>query len=105
MYAIRSYYVLVDNAIVVLENIFRRQEEEGESRLDAARRGGTEVTGAIAGSTLTTIVVFLPIAFTQGFASRLFRDIALTVSFSLAASLFTAVTLVPMLASRLLRSS
>ncbi len=97
--------MLVDNAIVVLENIYRRQEDEGEHRMDAARRGAREVTGAITGSTLTTIVVFLPIAFTQGFAARLFRDLALTVTFALAASLFTAVTLVPMLASRLLGST
>ena len=94
--------MLVDNAIVVLENIFRRQEEEGEHRMDAARRGARQVTAAITGSTLTTVAVFLPIAFTQGYASRLFRDLALTVSFALGASLFTALTLVPMLASRVL---
>ena len=97
--------MLVDNAIVVLENIYRRQEDEGENRMDAARRGAREVTGAIVGSTMTTVVVFLPIAFTQGFAARLFRDLALTVTFALLASLFTAVTLVPMLASRLLGGS
>ncbi len=94
--------MLVDNAIVVLENTFRHMQEKGEDRMTAASRGAGEVGMAIAASTLTTVGVFVPIVFTQGLAARIFRDLALTVTFSLCASLFVAVTLVPMMASKLL---
>ncbi|MCL6451690.1 MAG: efflux RND transporter permease subunit, partial [Acetobacteraceae bacterium] len=93
--------MLVDNSIVVLENIFRHRQE-GEDAPTAARRGALEVANAITGSTLTTMAVFLPVAFLQGLASELFRELALTVSFSLLASLVVALTVVPVLASRLL---
>lgn len=91
--------MLVDNSIVVLESIFRCREE-GDSPLDAAERGTKEVAGAVTASTLTTIAVFLPIAFVEGIAGQLFRDLALTVTFSLLASLLVALYLIPMVYSR-----
>ena len=91
--------MLVDNAIVVLEAIFSRRER-GEAGLDAASRGASEVGMAVVASTLTTVAVFLPVVFVEGFAAQLFRDQALTVSFSLVASLAVALTLIPMIAAR-----
>ena len=93
--------LLVDNSIVVLENIFRHREE-GEDRFRAAGEGSREVAMAVTASTLTTISVFLPIVFVEGVAGQLFRDQALTVTFSLATSLLVSLTLLPMLATRLL---
>jgi HAE1 family hydrophobic/amphiphilic exporter-1 len=90
--------MLVDNAIVVLEAIFRRREQ-GESPFEAARKGASEVGLAVAASTLTTVAVFLPVVFLEGIAAQLFRDQALTVSFSLIASLAVALTLIPMLSA------
>ena len=90
--------MLVDNAIVVLEAIFKRREA-GESAFDAALHGATEVGRAVAASTLTTVAVFLPVVFLQGIAAQLFRDMALTVSFALLASLAVALTLIPMMAA------
>ncbi len=90
--------LLVDNAIVVLENIARHREM-GKSVLEAARAGAGEVGTAIIASTLTTIAVFGPLVFVDGIAGQLFRDQALTVTFSLLASLIVALTLIPMLAS------
>jgi len=90
--------LLVDNAIVVLENI-SRYRGEGEGLVKAAVKGASEVGGAVIASTLTTIAVFLPLAFVQGIAGQLFRDQALTVTFALAISLGVAVTLIPMMAS------
>jgi HAE1 family hydrophobic/amphiphilic exporter-1 len=90
--------LLVDNAIVVLENIARHREE-GKSPVEAARIGAGEVGMAITASTLTTIAVFGPLVFVEGIAGQLFRDQALTVTFSLLASLVVALTLIPMLAS------
>lgn len=94
--------MLVDNSIVVLESIFRCREE-GDSVVAAANRGVGEVGAAITASTLTTVAVFFPIVFVKGIAGQLFRDLALTVSFSLLASLLVAFYLVPMLASRQVR--
>jgi HAE1 family hydrophobic/amphiphilic exporter-1 len=91
--------MLVDNAIVVLEAIFRRREQ-GEEALPAAGAGASEVGMAVVASTLTTVAVFLPVVFVEGFAAQLFRDQALTVSFSLLASLVVALTLIPMIAAR-----
>jgi len=92
--------MIVDNAIVVLESIVRRREEEGLGRAAAARAGAEEVAGAIVASTLTTCVVFLPVVFTTTTTGALFAALALVVVFSLACSLFVALTLVPMLAAR-----
>ncbi|MEE8344438.1 MAG: efflux RND transporter permease subunit [Woeseiaceae bacterium] len=90
--------MLVDNAIVVLENIFRKREQ-GESTLEAARNGTAEVSGAVIAATLTTIAVFFPMVFISGIAGQLFRDQALTVTFALVFSLIVALTLIPMLAA------
>ena len=89
--------MLVDNAIVVLEAIFKRREE-GESGLQAALGGATEVGRAVVASTLTTVAVFVPVVFVEGIAAQLFRDQALTVSFSLMASLVVSLTLIPLFA-------
>ena len=91
--------MLVDNSIVVLESIFRCREE-GDDIRDSAERGTREVSGAVIASTLTTICVFLPVAFVEGIAGQLFGDLALSVTFSLSASLLTALYLIPLVASR-----
>ena len=90
--------MLVDNSIVVLESI-QRYRESGLSALEAARRGTREVGHAVIAATMTTICVFLPIVFVEGVAGQLFRDQALTVTYSLAASLLVALMLIPMLSS------
>jgi HAE1 family hydrophobic/amphiphilic exporter-1 len=90
--------MLMDNAIVVLENVSRHRAG-GKSRIDAARLGASEVGGAVVASTLTTIAVFLPLAFVEGIAGQLFKDQALTVTFALLASLVLAFTLIPMLSA------
>lgn len=93
--------MLVDNSIVVIENIFRMRSE-GRTAREAAVEGAKEVAGAITASTLTTIVVFVPIIFTSGITRQLFTDMALTIGFSLVASLAVALTLVPAMSSRML---
>lgn len=95
--------MMVDNSIVVLENIYRRRQEEGENGEEAAVRGAGEVATAIFASTITTLVIFLPLAFARGVSGILFQQLALVVAFSLVVSLLVALTLVPLLASRLLR--
>lgn len=91
--------MLVDNAIVVLENIFRHREM-GEKASLAASKGANEVREAITASTLTTIAVFLPVVYVSGIAGELFKTMGLTITFSLLMSLFVALTLIPMLSSR-----
>lgn len=95
--------MLVDNAIVVMENIFRNHEN-GMSVKDAAVTGTAEVGGAITASTLTTIIVFLPIVYLHGASGELFKDQAWTVAFSLISSLFVAIFLIPMLYHRFYRN-
>lgn len=95
--------MIVDNAIVVLESIVRKREEEGVSMIEAARAGTSDVAGAIVASTLTTCVVFLPVVFTSTTSGALFQAMALVVVFSLMCSLLVALTLVPVLSSRYLR--
>jgi len=90
--------MLVDSAIVVLENI-SRHKEQGKDGKAAAVTGATEVSNAITASTLTTIVVFFPMVFVVGIAGQLFKQLAFTVIFALVASLFVALTLIPLLAS------
>ncbi|MCR2820932.1 efflux RND transporter permease subunit [Lederbergia panacisoli] len=94
--------MLVDNAIVVIENIYRHLSM-GKDPKEAALHGAKEVAGAITASTLTTVAVFLPVVFISGLLGQLFKEFAFTISFSLFASLFVALTVVPMLASRLLK--
>ena len=96
--------MIVDNAIVVLESIVRKREEGDLSANDAARVGTTDVAGAIVASTLTTCVVFIPVVFTRTTSGALFQALALVVVFSLVCSLFVALTLVPMLSARFLRT-
>ena len=93
--------LLVDNSIVVIEAIFRHREE-GEEARDAAYNGAKEVTMAITASTLTTLAVFVPVLFVPGIAGELFNDMVVTIIFSLSISLIVALTLVPLLTSRLL---
>ncbi|OLO37225.1 acriflavin resistance protein [Alkalihalophilus pseudofirmus] len=94
--------MMVDNAIVILENIYRLRQD-GLSIKEAAIEGTSEIGGAIIASTLTTVVVFLPIIFVEGLAAQLFKPLALTVAFSLLASLFTALIIVPLLSSTLMK--
>lgn len=93
--------MLVDNSIVVIENIYRLRSE-GKSAATAAVEGTSQVAGAITASTLTTIAVFLPIVFTYGMTREIFTDMALTITYSLGASLLVALTFVPMISSKLL---
>ncbi|MFI3283667.1 MAG: efflux RND transporter permease subunit [Erysipelotrichaceae bacterium] len=93
--------MLVDNSVVVVENIYRLRNE-GVSLIQASIEGAKEMSGAIIASTLTTVCVFLPIVFTTGLARQLFVDMGLTIAYSLFASLIVALTLVPMLSSKLL---
>lgn len=94
--------MLVDNAIVVLENIFRNHEA-GMSWREASITGTAEVGGAITASTITTIVVFLPIVYMHGASGELFRDQAWTVAFSLLSSLFVALLVIPLMISKFFR--
>ena len=94
--------MLVDNSIVVIENIFRLRRM-GVSSKKAAVAGAKQVAGAITASTLTTICVFAPIVFVQGITRQLFTDMALTITYSLLASLIIALTLVPSMSSMMFR--
>ncbi len=91
--------MLVDNAIVVLENI-ARYKEQGMAPMEAAKKGASEVAMAITASTLTTVAVFFPLVFVEGVAGQLFKDQALTVTYALLASLLVALTLIPAMAAR-----
>ncbi|NND70292.1 MAG: efflux RND transporter permease subunit [Rhodothermales bacterium] len=94
--------MMVDNAIVVLENIVRHREEKGMSLMESARTGTREVVGAIIASTLTTCVIFLPLVFMRTTTGELFQALAIVVVFALACSLLAAMTLIPVLSSRFL---
>ncbi|MCX6168967.1 MAG: efflux RND transporter permease subunit [Ignavibacteriales bacterium] len=94
--------MLVDNSIVVLENIYRHQEME-KNLIESADVGTTEVGMAITASTLTTISVFVPVLFVPNITGQLFKDMVLTISYSLIVSLIVAVTIVPMMATRILK--
>jgi len=90
--------MLVDNAVVVIENIFRhRQMQKGTAQ--ACIDGASEMSGPIVGSTLTTVAVFLPFAFVVGIAGQIFKQLSMTISFSLLTSILVAISLVPMLLS------
>ena len=92
--------MLIDNAIVVIESIFRNQER-GLSRIDSIITGTSEVSGAVVASTITTIVVFLPIVYLHGASGALFKDMAWTVAFALVSSLIVALIVIPMLYDKL----
>ena len=93
--------MVIDNAIVALENIFRHQQM-GKTRVRAALDGASEVWGALLASTLTTVAIFLPIVFVQDEAGQLFRDIAIAVSCSVVLSLIVAISVIPSLANKIL---
>lgn len=92
--------LIVDDSIVVLESIYRYRQS-GHTVWESVTAGAQEVAMAVTASTLTNVIVFLPIVFVEGLAAQLFRDLALTVTFSLLASLFVALTVVPVLSRRL----
>lgn len=94
--------MLVDNSVVVMENVYRMRNS-GVGAFEAAVKGAKQVEGALMASTLTTICVFLPIVFTHGLTRQLFTDMGLTIAYSLVASLIVALTLVPTLASNMLK--
>lgn len=88
--------MLVDNSIVVLENIYR-YHMLGYNRYDSVVKGTGEISSAVVASTMTSVVVFLPIIFLSGFAAKIFKELAMTVSFSLATSLIVSLTVIPLL--------
>ena len=94
--------MLVDNSVVVIENIYRLRAK-GANVIQAAVSGAAQVAGAVTASTLTTVCVFLPIVFIEGLTRQLFTDLALTMTYSLMASLIVSLTLVPAMASGMLR--
>lgn len=98
-----SIGILVDDAIVVIENIYRRLEL-GESPLDAAKNGTAEIGLAAIAITLSIVAVFIPVAFMEGILGRFFYQFGMTVAFSVLVSLFVAFTLTPMMSSRLLKA-
>ena len=95
--------VVVDDAIVVLENIYRHAEEHGSSRVDAAISGTRQVVFAVMAATLTLVAIFAPVIFMQGVIGRFFEAFAVVVTFGVLASLFVSMTLTPMLCSRFLK--
>ena len=97
-----SVGMLVDNSVVVIENIYRLRAK-GATIIQAAVSGAQQVLGAVTASTLTTVCVFAPIVFVEGLTRQLFTDLALTITYSLLASLLVALTLVPAMASGMLR--
>ena len=97
-----SVGMLVDNSVVVIENIYRLRAK-GATIIQAAVSGAQQVLGAVTASTLTTVCVFAPIVFVEGLTRQLFTDLALTITYSLLASLLVSLTLVPAMASGMLR--
>jgi HAE1 family hydrophobic/amphiphilic exporter-1 len=97
--------MMVDSSVVVLENIFRRQQEEKESPAEASVQGTNEVASAVIAGTVTTLVIFLPLIFVQGVSGVLFKELAYVIMFSLFCALLVSLSLVPMLGSRLLKGS
>ncbi len=96
--------LMVDSAIVVLENIVRRHEEDGGNSDASATFGASEVAAAVVAGTLTTLAIFIPMFFAQELTGQLFRQLAFVVAFALACALLVSLTVVPMLGARLLRA-
>ena len=96
--------MMVDSSIVVLENVFRRKDEAGETPAEAAVAGAAEVAPAIIASTITTLVIFLPLVFVRGVSGILFKELAYVIVFALVCSLLVSLSLVPLLAAKLLRT-
>lgn len=97
--------MMVDSSVVVLENIFRRQQEHRETPAEASVHGTNEVASAVVAGTVTTLVIFLPLIFVQGVSGVLFKELAYVIMFSLFCALLVSLSLVPMLGSRLLTGS
>ena len=95
--------VVIDDAIVVLENIFRHMEERGISAMQAASEGTAEIAQAVMATTISLVIIFLPLAYMPGIVGRFLKSYGLTVAFSIMISLFVSFTLTPMLSSRFLR--
>lgn len=95
--------MMVDSSVVVLENIFRRRKEQAEAPALAAVSGTGEVSSAVIAGTITTLVIFLPLIFVRGVSGMLFQELAYVIMFSLSCALLVSLSLVPMLASKLLR--
>jgi HAE1 family hydrophobic/amphiphilic exporter-1 len=95
--------MMVDSSVVVLENIFRRQQEQAEAPAAAAVKGTGEVASAVIAGTVTTLVIFLPLIFVRGVSGVLFKELAYVIMFSLFCALLVSLSLVPMLGSRLLK--
>ena len=91
--------MLIDNSIVMLENIFRHREEEGRDPVDAAHAGSNEVQSAVIASTATNLAAVVPFLLISGLAALIFREMILTISFAILASLGVALTLVPSMAA------
>jgi len=97
--------MMVDSSVVVLENTFRHQQEYGESPTDAAIAGANEVASAVIAGMITTLVIFLPLILITGVSGILFQELAYVIMFSLFCALIVSLSLVPMLASKLIRST
>ncbi len=95
--------IVIDDAVVVHENIFRHMEEDGMDAMEAARVGTSEIALAVLATSLSLVVIFLPIAFMGGIVGRFFSSFGLTVAFAVMMSLFVSFTLTPMLCSRFLK--
>ncbi len=99
-----SVGIVIDDAIVVLENVFRYIEEKGYSAFEAAIEGTREIGLAVMATTLSLVVIFLPVAFMQSIPGRFFKSMALTMSFAILVSLIVSFTLTPMLSSRMFKN-
>ncbi len=95
--------IVIDDAVVVHENIFRHMEEDGMDGMSAARQGTREIALAVLATSLSLVVIFVPIAFMGGIVGRFFSSFGLTVAFAVVMSLFVSFTLTPMLCSRFLK--
>src|SRR3954454_9044897 len=95
--------IVIDDAVVVHENIFRHMEEHGRPAPEAARIGTSEIALAVLATSLSLVVIFVPVAFMQGQVGRLFNSFGLTIAFAILMSLFVSFTLTPMLCSRFLK--
>ena len=95
--------IVIDDAVVVHENIFRHMEEHGRPAMEAAEVGTAEIALAVMATSLSLVVIFVPVAFMQGQVGRLFNSFGLTIAFAILVSLFVSFTLTPMLCSRFLK--
>src|SRR5262249_4022844 len=95
--------IVIDDAVVVLENIFRRIQDEGESPMEAASRGTAEIALAVLATTMSLVIIFLPVAFMEGRGGRFFHSFGLTTAIAIVVSLLISFTLTPALSARVLR--